>query len=112
MKRYGLALDLKDDPELIRTYEAYHREVWPEVLDSLGESGIERMDIYRTGTRLFLVIETSDDFSFERKQAMDQANPAVQRWEALMDTYQERLPGTPKGQKWTLMERVFEYIAP
>lgn len=107
-----MALDLKDDPELIRAYEAYHRDVWPEVLDSLGESGILRMDIYRAGTRLFMVIETDDSFSLERKQAMDLANPAVLRWEALMDTYQQRLPGTPKGQKWTLMERVFEYLAP
>ena len=112
MKRFGLALDLKDDPEGIRTYEQYHREGWPEVLESLGASGIQRMDIYRTGTRLFMVIETADDFSFERKQALDGDNPAVQRWETLMDTYQQRLPGTPKGQKWTLMDRVFDYLAP
>lgn len=111
MKRFGLALDLKDDPELIQEYEAFHREVWPDVLDSLGESGIRRMDIYRAGTRLFMVIETSDDFSLERKQALDQANPAVQRWETLMDTYQQRLPGTPEDQKWTVMDRVFEYVS-
>ena len=31
MKRYCLTLDLKDDAELIAEYEAYHREVWPEI---------------------------------------------------------------------------------
>ena len=27
MKRYCLALDLKDDPELIKAYDDYHKEV-------------------------------------------------------------------------------------
>jgi L-rhamnose mutarotase len=34
MKRYCLALDLKDDPEVIRQYDMYHKDVWPEVLQS------------------------------------------------------------------------------
>ena len=32
--RYCLALDLKDEPELIAAYDEYHRSVWPEVIDS------------------------------------------------------------------------------
>ena len=49
-KRYCLALDLKDDPDLIREYERYHApdQVWPEILDSIKESGINNMEIYRT----------------------------------------------------------------
>ena len=46
-KRYCLTLDLKDDPELIAEYEAYHQAVWTEVLQSIKESGIVDMEIYR-----------------------------------------------------------------
>ena len=55
MKRYCLALDLKDDPDLIVEYENYHKNVWPEIIDSIKQSGIEVLDIYRTGTRMFMI---------------------------------------------------------
>ena len=66
MQRFGLTLNLKDDPEVIEQYKAYHRDVWPEVLDSLREVGITRMDIYLLGNRLFMAIETVDDFDPDR----------------------------------------------
>ena len=83
-RRYCLALDLKDDAGLIAEYERYHQEVWPEITRSIRESGIEDMEIYRVGDRLFMVMEVSDDFSFEAKADADRANPRVQEWEALM----------------------------
>jgi fucose permease len=46
MKRYCLALDLKGDPALIAEYEAHHRKVWPEILASIKESGIEHMESF------------------------------------------------------------------
>jgi L-rhamnose mutarotase len=107
MKRYCLALDLKDDRELIAEYEEYHRKVWPEVLQSITAAGIQQMEIYRVNNRLIMVMETNDDFSFERKAAMDEANAKVQEWEQLMWKYQTALPGSKRGQKWMLMEKVF-----
>jgi L-rhamnose mutarotase len=107
MKRHCLALDLKDDPGLIAEYEEHHRNVWPEILESIRRSGILSMEIWRTGNRLFMVMETTDDFSFERKAETDVADPKVQEWEALMWTYQQALPGAKPGEKWRLMERVF-----
>jgi L-rhamnose mutarotase len=92
MKRYCLTVDLKDDPALIRAYEDYHKQVWPEILQSLTDSGIESMEIYRLHTRMFMIIETSDDFSFEKKSALDLSNPKVQEWEKLMGKYQQALP--------------------
>ena len=71
MKRYCLALDLKDDPKLISEYETYHRAVWPEILKSITDSGILHMEIYRTGNRLFMIMETTDDFSFDPKAQSD-----------------------------------------
>jgi L-rhamnose mutarotase len=108
VKRYCLALDLKDDASLIAEYEEYHRKVWPEVLQSIKDSGIQQMQIYRVNNRLFMVLETNDDFTLERKAKMDAANKKVQEWEQLMWKYQEALPGCKPGEKWTLMKKVFE----
>lgn len=107
MQRHCLALDLVDDPASIAEYEAYHRAVWPEIIDSITSSGIQVLDIYRTGNRMFMIIEASDDFSFEKKTAMDQANPIVQKWEELMWTFQQALPGAAPGEKWKLMDKIF-----
>ena len=92
LKRYCLALDLKNDPTLIAEYEKYHKNVWPEIIESIKNSGIEVLDIYRTGNRMFMIIEANDDFSFEKKAVMDAANPKVQEWEELMWKFQQALP--------------------
>ena len=108
MKRYCLALDLKDDAALIAEYEVYHRAVWPEILDSIKSSGIEQMEIYRTGNRLFMIMEVNESFSFEAKAKADAANAKVQEWETLMWKYQQALPGAAPGQKWMLMNKIFQ----
>ncbi len=108
MKRYCLALDLKDDAALIAEYERLHTQVKPEIISSITDAGIAVMDIYRTGNRLFMIMETVDDFSFETKDAMDAANPLVQEWEAHVWKYQQPLPGSKPGEKWVLMDKIFE----
>lgn len=108
MQKFCLALDLKDDPKLIAEYEAYHKNVWPEIIESIKKSGIKVLDIYRTGTRMFMIIEASDEFSFEKKGQMDAANEKVQEWEKLMWKFQQALPWAQPGQKWILMNKIFE----
>jgi L-rhamnose mutarotase len=107
MKKYCLALDLKEDPTLIAEYEAYHRAVWPEILKSITDSGILHMEIYRTGNRLFMIMETADNFSFDNKSKSDEENPKVQEWEKLMWKYQQALPHAKPGEKWMLMDKLF-----
>lgn len=107
MKRYCLTVDLKDDAGLIEEYEAYHREVWPEIKQSILDSGITNMEIYRFDNHLFMIMETDDSFTFERKAAMDAANQKVQEWETLMWKFQQPLPGSKPGEKWVLMDRIF-----
>ncbi len=107
-RRYCLALDLRDDPDLIAEYERHHESVWPEIIRSIRDAGIEDMEIYRIGNRLFMVMEVSEDFSFEAKAAADRADPRVQEWEALMWKYQQPLPMARPGDKWLLMERIFK----
>jgi|SRR5450755_4806229 L-rhamnose mutarotase len=108
MKRYCLALDLRDDENMIRSYDDYHKNVWPEIKDSLKDAGILDMEIYRTGNRLFMILKVIPDFSFENKAKLDQANPKVQEWESLMSQFQKPLDWSKPGEKWLLMERVFK----
>jgi L-rhamnose mutarotase len=108
MKRYCLTLDLKNDPELIREYEEHHKKVWPEIISSIKDAGIENMQIYRYGIRLFMIMEVNYNFSFEKKRLADTNNVKVQEWEVLMWKYQQPLEGTVKGEKWMLMDKIFE----
>jgi L-rhamnose mutarotase len=110
MKKYCLALDLKDDPELIAEYEHWHKSGngWPEIHQSITSSGITNMQIYRTGNRLVMIMETNDDFSFERQAELIALNTKVQAWEKLMWGYQQPLPWAKEGEKWLLMDQIFQ----
>ena len=108
MKRYCLALDLKNEEQLIAEYEAHHKKVWPEIIASIKDAGILSMEIYRIMNRLFMIMETKDDFSFEKKAAADAKNKSVQSWEELMWKYQRALPIARPGEKWILMDKIFE----
>jgi L-rhamnose mutarotase len=67
MKRYCLAIDLKDDQGLIDQYLAHHRNVWPENIQGIKDSGITVMDIYRTGNRMFSCSVKSPEYTRLRK---------------------------------------------
>jgi len=110
MKRYCLALDLKDDPQLIAEYEYWHRAEngWPEIKKSILDAGITEMQIYRTGNRLMMIMETNEQFNATAKTAADAANPKVQEWEQLMWKFQQPLPWAKEGEKWVMMEQIFE----
>lgn len=108
MKRHVLTLDLKDDPALIEAYTAWHQKVWPEIKASIGNAGVESMQIYCLGNRLCMIMDVTDDFSFEKKARMDAENPVVQEWENLMLTYQQPLEGAKGSGKWQLMEEIFD----
>ena len=106
MKRFCLALDLKNNPELIAEYESHHRQVWPEVQKSILNAGILHLSLYRVHDRLCMILETTDDFSFEEKAEADAANPVVQEWETLMWKYQRPMPWAKPGEKWQVMDKI------
>jgi L-rhamnose mutarotase len=108
MKKYVLALDLVDDVELIAEYDNNHKEIWPEIKKSILDSGITNMEIYRFGNRLCMLMETEDGFSFENKGKMDAGNAKVQEWENLMWKYQQAIPGAKAGEKWVIMDKIFQ----
>ena len=107
MKRYCLALDLVNDEKLIAEYDTHHQEVSPEIIKSISDAGIVKMELYRFANRLFMIMEVTDEFNFEKKAAADAANPKVQEWEKLMWKYQQAVPGSKPGEKWVLMDKIF-----
>jgi L-rhamnose mutarotase len=106
--RHCLTLDLKDDPGLIAEYRRYHEKIWPEITESIRDAGIDDLEIYLLGNRLFMVMEVNDSFSFEAKELSDSLNPKVQEWERLMWRFQQALPRAKPGEKWLPMERIFK----
>jgi L-rhamnose mutarotase len=107
-KRYCLTLDLKDDPALIAEYRRHHAKIWPEISRSIRDSGIADMEIYLLGTRMFMIMEVDERFSFDAKTKADRNNPKVRDWEELMWKFQKPLPQAEPGEKWLLMERIFK----
>ncbi|MFT6991215.1 MAG: L-rhamnose mutarotase [Paraglaciecola sp.] len=107
--RHCFALDLKDDPHLIAEYKKFHSpgEVWPEVVDSIKGAGIECLNIYLVGNRLFMVMDINEIFSFTAKAEIDLTNEKVVAWENLMSTFQQKLPWASDNEKWVLMENIF-----
>src|SRR5262245_11423773 len=105
--RTVLAVDLNGDQAAIQSYRRHHQEVWPEVVTSLREAGIRRMDIYLLSRRLVMILET-DGQDFRRCFAAHVASsPRVAEWEALMRSMQAAPPGAAPGDWWTPMEQVF-----
>jgi L-rhamnose mutarotase len=110
-RRFCLTLDVKNDPKLIAQYKKYHEKIWPEITESIKDSGIEDMEIYLLGTRMFMIMEVNDSFSFQKKAKADRANPRVQEWEELMWKFQQALPNAKAGEKWLKMDRIFKLEA-
>lgn len=107
-RRFCFTLDLKNEPALIAEYKKYHEKIWPEITESIRNSGIEDMEIYLHGTRLFMIMDANESFSFEKRAKADQQNPKVQEWEELMWRFQQALPDAKPGEKWLRMERIFK----
>ena len=107
-RRLCFTLDLKNDPKLIAEYRKHHEKIWPEITQSIKDSGVEDMEIYLRGTRMFMIMEVNANFSLEAKARADQQNTKVLEWEHLMCNFQQAMPDAQPGEKWLLMERVFQ----
>jgi L-rhamnose mutarotase len=107
MTRSVLMMDLKDDPDAIKTYVEHHEHVWPEVVRSLRNAGIEDMEIYLLGRRLVMIVETPDGDVKRCFAAHKASHPRVIEWEALMKSLQQPPPGAPPGEWWAEMRQVF-----
>ena len=78
------------------------------VLESIRESGVVSMEIYNLNNRLFMIMEIDEGFSPEQRAVQDRANPDVQAWETMTWRFQQAIPGTPAGEKWQVMAKIFD----
>lgn len=108
MKRFCYTLDLKDNHKLKNEYIKHHENVWPEIIKSMKESGIIKAEIYNVNNRLFLLIDTENNYTEERKKILDSKNPIVQKWELLMLKYQKKIENSKLNEKWIKMSKIFE----
>ena len=109
MKAYGLALNLREDPQAIEKYKQYHRQVWPEVEEALKAVGITAMKIFLLGRCMFMYMQTVDDFDPNRDfpKYLDH-HPRCRQWDELMCTFQEKVPEAGADEWWALMEQVYD----
>ncbi|MHB8620421.1 MAG: L-rhamnose mutarotase [Chloroflexota bacterium] len=107
MKSYGLTLCLKDEPEVVSQYKAYHQRVWPRVLARMRECGIHEMRIFLAGRRMFMYLSAEDGFDPRQDFRRINQDPDSARWNALMATLQERAPEARPEDWWLPMEQVF-----
>ena len=107
MKRYCQYLQLIDDEEMITQYVEAHAHVWPEIIEGQRQVGILDMQIYRKGRQLFMIMDTVDDFDFDRDMAKLATLPRQAEWEAYVAQFQGCSAEAKSSEKWQLMERIF-----
>ena len=107
MKRYCQTLTLVDNPEMIEKYVEAHAHVWPEVIQGQREVGIVDMQIFRRDRNLFMIMDTVDDFDFQRDMARLATLPRQAEWEAYVSKFQGCKADARSDEKWQLMERIF-----
>ena len=108
MKRYCQTLTLVDNEEMIAKYVEAHTHVWPVIQEGIKEVGILDMQIYIKGNRLFMIVDTVDDFDWEKDNARLAKLPMQDKWEAYVAQFQGCDPDAPSTAKWQLMEKIFE----
>ena len=103
-------LDLKEDEQLIKEYCYWHspEHIWPEIPEGIRAGGILNMEIYRLGTRLFMIVETPDDFDWDAAFARLATMDKQAEWEDFVAKYQKAAPGSSSSEKWQLMECMFK----
>ncbi len=77
----------------------------PEINEGIRSSGIQLMDIYLVGNRMFMICETNDGDDFEEYWNKISAYGRQSEWADLMGKFIQAIPGN--GLKWVKMEQVF-----
>lgn len=108
-KRYVQRLDLISDEDAIRIYRKLHSKEfhWKEIRDGIREVGILEMEIYISGNRLVMVVDTPVDFDWDTSMAKLAILPRQAEWEELVGKFQKCSVNAMSDDKWQMMERMF-----
>ena len=101
-------MTLVDDQELIEKYCEVHSHVWPEIIAGQHEVGILSMEIYRHGRLLFMIMDTCDDFDFQKDMARLATLPRQAEWEAYVAQFQGCAADARSDEKWQLCTKIFD----
>jgi|WetSurMetagenome_2_1015567.scaffolds.fasta_scaffold45581_3 L-rhamnose mutarotase len=109
-KRYCKTLQLENDAALIAKYKSMHAmgKSWPEITRGMKEVGIIDMEIYLTGTTLFMIMDTEENFDHDQAMTKLGSLPRQSEWEAAVSKFQKTSPSSSAKEKWILTERIFK----
>lgn len=108
MKRYCQTLKLKDNEQLIAQYIEAHQNVWSEIKEGIKAVGILDMQIYIHNSTLFMIVETIDEFDWEKDNARLATLPRQAEWEAYVSQFQQADASATSAEKWQLMTQIFK----
>ena len=110
VKRFCKTLFLKNDPQLIEDYKKVHAAgaAWPEITQGMREVGILNMEIYILGARLFMIMDTIEDFDHDNAMTELAKKPRQSEWEAYVSRFQQTSANATADEKWQLMERIYK----
>lgn len=96
---------LRVRPERLEDYRRRHREVWPELLDALRETGWRNYSLFLRGDGLLVGYLECDDFDAAlRGMAAREVNA---RWQAEMAPFFELLDGARPDTGLERLEEIF-----
>jgi L-rhamnose mutarotase len=102
LQRVAFLLQIK--PGKIEEYEEAHRHVWPEMILELQSAGISEYSIFRRGLQLFLTMHVADFEATHRMLAESEVN---QRWQRMMASLFDAVPGKDASETLAMMQEVF-----
>jgi L-rhamnose mutarotase len=110
IKRYCKTLSLKNDIQLIEDYKKVHAPgvAWPEITQGMHEVGIIDMEIYISGTRLFMIMDTVADFDHDKAMTQLSQKPRQSEWEAYVSRFQQTTSEATADEKWQLMDCIYK----
>ena len=82
--------------------------VWKEIEEGMKEVGIIDMEIYLSGTTLFMIMDTKEDFDHELAMTRLATLPKQAEWEAFVSKFQGSSENSTANEKWHLIERIYE----
>ncbi len=112
-KRFCKTIQLEDDPQLMAEYKKLHSpgQVWPEITAGLKEVGVLDMEIYISGTTLFMIMDTVENFDHDTAMTKLGTLPKQADWETVVSKFQKTSPDSSAKEKWQLVERIFKMDA-
>lgn len=109
IKRFVQTLTLNSNEEARREYIKWHspEHNWKEIRNGIREVGIIEMEIYILGNTLVMIVDTPEDFDWEKAMARLATLPRQAEWEAFVSQFQGCNANATSDEKWQMMQRIF-----